>query len=65
MAKEQKIEDILTGLTIKFSIGSKFNILTIYGNFEVKNRDFYFDKRGKFAGTGIGVGVGVCQSEGS
>lgn len=62
--KEQIINDVpISGLKLKFRKGKNLNILTIYGNFEYGNRDFYFDKKGKFDGTGIGVGR--CQREGS
>ena len=62
--KEQTINDMpISGLKLKFRKGGRFNILTIYGNFEYGNRDFYFDKKGKFDGKGIGVGQ--YQREGS
>ena len=55
--KEQTINDVpISGIKLKFLKGKNLNILRIYGNFEYGNRDFYFDKKGKFDGTGSGVG---------
>lgn len=62
--KEQVINDVtISGLKLEFRKGKNLNILTVYGNFEYGNRVFYFDKRGKFDGKGIGVGQ--CRREGS
>lgn len=62
--QEQMINDVpISGLKLQFRKGRNCNILTIYGNFEYGNRDFYFDKKGKFDAAGIGVGQ--CQRDGS
>ena len=62
--KEQIINDVpVSGLKLKFRKSKNLNILTIIGNFEFGNRDFYFDKNGKFDGTG--TAIGECQRDGS
>lgn len=62
--KEQTINDVpISGLQLQFRKSNYFTILTVYGDFEYGNRDFYFDAKGEFAGTG--TAVGQCPSEGS
>ena len=63
--KEQIIEDLVTGLTLKFSaydeeanLGYK---LTLVGEvLPYGNRDFIFQKDGNFDGTGTSK-IGVCR----
>lgn len=61
--KEQRIKDSLSGLTLAFQHGHTFTRLTIMSNFECGNRDFYFDRKGNYAGAGSGVGQ--CFKDGS
>lgn len=56
--KPWKFQDLVTGIRITITEGKGLNVIHLDLPDElpkVRNRDFYFDKEGKFDGTGSSV----------